>query len=654
MDQDAIQTQYLLKRGFISQSQAEALQQFKTQSPNESLFHLAVKSQWLSPEASQDIQQILVAPSDRWPAVVQFLNTEATITKSSEARLSAELGEILKQKPWFAPHAEFLWEKLGTLGEGGMGVVQRVRDRRLNREAALKLMLHNENPLALERFLREAKITARLDHPSIPPIYEAGKTASGQHYIVMKVIEGKTLSERINAAHASGPPDLGEIRSLLSALIKVGEALSYAHNQGVIHRDLKPENIMIGRFGEVLVMDWGIAKDLKNQESKEAPFSECSFSEAELSAVGVTASGSMVGTPGYMAPEQIVGSCSVQSDVFSLGAILTELLTGKQAVSGSSALERVVSTASGSTLSPRQIDRLAPKELDALARATLDVELDERLKTAEEFVENLTAFLSGQSVPVYKYSLRERFSRWSSRNGSFIVVLAMLLLLLSSATIAYQVFQQSEQEKEAALSREKQARKDAEDAKLKGTRFREAIEKVQSLEQLTRRGLPPEKIVKAIDELFQLGGRVYSLLMTAANICKLAGLEAEEKSFLEEAAKDFSPGYEALYSLHEIEMRHSPGEFRPTAPILEIAKRAKKRGDKNEFSMLADAMSLYVKGKPKEALAALNDFESYSITFAAGYFFRGLQKATLGKRFEALNDFDKAIQLDPNFATAYA
>ncbi|MDF1663160.1 MAG: protein kinase, partial [Planctomycetota bacterium] len=138
-----------------------------------------------------------------------------------------ELKDILREDQWFRPHAELLWERIDKLGAGGMGVVYRVRDNCLGRDAALKLLLDESSPRVLKRFIREATITARLNHPAIPPVYEAGKVASGQHYMVMKVIEGETLESRIASLYGDDYSEKG-LRDLLQALAKVGEAISYA------------------------------------------------------------------------------------------------------------------------------------------------------------------------------------------------------------------------------------------------------------------------------------------------------------------------------------------------------------------------------------------------------------------------------------------
>ncbi|MDF1666696.1 MAG: serine/threonine-protein kinase [Planctomycetota bacterium] len=266
------------------------------------------------------------------------------------------LQQLFQSTPLLSLHARFAFETLGKIGEGGMGSVYQVKDLRFDRVAALKLLNDkNATEHSRLRFLREAKITAKLDHPAIPPVHEIGLTVDGDLYMIMRMIRGKTLNEVIKECH-----DLGKLerRELIEIMIKVAEAVAYAHSQGIIHRDLKPDNIMVGEFGEVLVIDWGIAKDLKEGEAEESDkILESVLSKCDLEQVGVTVSGTMVGTPGYMAPEQIDGAqIDENSDVFALGVILVEILTGKRAVSGDTTIDRVAITASGSSMSPRDID----------------------------------------------------------------------------------------------------------------------------------------------------------------------------------------------------------------------------------------------------------------------------------------------------------
>ncbi|MDF1666694.1 MAG: serine/threonine-protein kinase, partial [Planctomycetota bacterium] len=231
----------------------------------------------------------------------------------------SEFQQLFQRAPLLSFHARFAFETLGKIGEGGMGSVYQVKDHRINRIAALKLLSDkNATEHARLRFLREAVITAGLDHPAIPPVYETGLTPAGDLYMLMRMIRGKTLNEVIKECH-----DLGKLerRELIEIMIKVAEAVAYAHSQGIVHRDLKPDNIMVGEFGEVLVIDWGIAKDLKEGEAEQTDkILECVLSKSELEQVGVTVSGTMVGTPGYMAPEQIDGvDMDERSDVFALG-----------------------------------------------------------------------------------------------------------------------------------------------------------------------------------------------------------------------------------------------------------------------------------------------------------------------------------------------
>lgn len=213
----------------------------------------------------------------------------------------------------------------GEIGRGGMCTVHRMRDRSLLRETALKRL---DADFSLERdrvqrFLLEAQVTGQLDHPNIVPIHELGRDTGGRYYFTMKMVEGETLGQKIEQAGDSRlKPD--QLAELLQILIKVCEALSFAHSRGVIHRDIKPSNIMVGQFGQVYIMDWGIARLMP-----EAPDAR----HVEVSAIAeIDQPGSIIGSPAYMAPEQVEGqheALDARTDVFALGATLYHVLTGR-------------------------------------------------------------------------------------------------------------------------------------------------------------------------------------------------------------------------------------------------------------------------------------------------------------------------------------
>jgi tetratricopeptide (TPR) repeat protein len=282
-----------------------------------------------------------------------------------------------------------------------MGRVLAAFDLGLDREVALKVLLPGANP---ERFVRESKITARLPHPGIPPVHALGALDDASPFLAMKLVEGKTLAEEMKG---------GDRPRLLQAFLQVCQAVGFAHSRGIIHRDLKPANVMVGAFGEVQVMDWGLAKEITSQEVTVEPHasesSPASVSGADPgattahNAVGestdeLTQAGQVMGTPAYMAPEQARGEAvDARSDVFALGGILCALLTGQPPFIGKSRLE-VLQRARAADLAEVHA-RLggcgADAELLALCRSCLRASPAERPADGRAVADDLTAYLGG-------------------------------------------------------------------------------------------------------------------------------------------------------------------------------------------------------------------------------------------------------------------
>jgi len=282
------------------------------------------------------------------------------------------------------------------VGRGGMGVVYEALDLQLERSVAIKsLKVRGDRPSQLKRFLREARITSRLNHPGIMAIHEFGQTGDGRAFMVMRLLRGQTLRQILDAR--AGATD--DLPRLLAAFLQACQAVAYAHAAGVIHRDLKPANIMVGEYSLVTVMDWGLAKVLDDPQPE---FLFCDENLEETLEEIHTACGTVFGTPGYLAPEQARGEIDRvdrRTDVFGLGCILCEILTGGPAYRGKTPVEVWRQAEEGDTAAA--LARLevcdGPEVLSTLARRCLAIDPEQRPADAGEIVEALVTHLeSGQ------------------------------------------------------------------------------------------------------------------------------------------------------------------------------------------------------------------------------------------------------------------
>jgi serine/threonine protein kinase len=313
------------------------------------------------------------------------------------------------------------------IGQGGMGSVYRARDLVLDRDVALKVLDLPGGPQAdlRARMIREAQILARLEHPAIVPVHDVGALADGRMFVVMKLVRGESLAARL----ARSQDLAAELRSFL----RICEAVAFAHAHGVIHRDLKPENVMVGSFGEVLVMDWGVAKILAEAEETTAhdsvPATSASSSGrrggaqgppavATRVAPGGTDPGTVLGTPGYMAPEQAEGRVAetdARADVYALGAILYYLLTRK--------------VPDRPPVPPRRGSPEIRRPLEAICLKALASAPGDRYATVEDLAAEVSRYLDGRGVLVYREGPAERVGRFArAYRTPILLVLAYLLM----------------------------------------------------------------------------------------------------------------------------------------------------------------------------------------------------------------------------------
>jgi hypothetical protein len=320
-------------------------------------------------------------------------------------------------------------------------VKSQLRSTELNREVALKELQERlaNLPDSRARFVLEAEITGGLEHPGVVPVYGLGAYADGRSYYAMRFINGVSLKQGISEFHAgqagrSARQQGLEFRRLLQRFIGVCQAIEYAHSRGVLHRDLKPGNVMLGKYGETLVVDWGLAKAQGRADYYAIATGEATLRPDAANAATPTVMGSTLGTPAFMSPEQAAGRLDLlgpASDVYSLGATLYALLTGQAPIEGREAELILSQVRAGQFKNPRAVRPEVPAALEAVCLKAMALRPVERYRSARELADEIERWLADEPVAARKESLAERSRRFARRHRSWVAAGAAALALVA-------------------------------------------------------------------------------------------------------------------------------------------------------------------------------------------------------------------------------
>jgi WD40 repeat protein len=407
---------------------------------------LAYVDRVLSPERRSAIERHV----ERCGACGQLLDVLAPLQHFDEAvHPQAEPGPAVPTGERYTVLAEH--------ARGGQARILLAFDQKVGREVALKELLAGaENPAevsswrdAMARFLREAQLTGQLVHPGVVPVFDIGHRPDGTLFYTMQMVRGRTLSAALRDR-----PRLQDRLGLLNHFLSICHVVAYAHNRGVVHRDIKPQNIMVGEFGETVLLDWGLAKRLDDVDAERDERSPSKrVTSAEPAEPDATRDGTVLGTPGYMSPEQASGQLAEvdeRSDIYGLGAVLFEILTGKPPAQASESGSAVLWAPS--------IQREAPPELVAVAEKALALQKRDRYLQALDLAKDVAAFMTGGRVAAYSYTGWDLTRRFAVRHRWLLSAIAGVFLAISTALILTSAAWRSELSgRRAAAAREREA-----------------------------------------------------------------------------------------------------------------------------------------------------------------------------------------------------
>jgi WD40 repeat protein/serine/threonine protein kinase len=471
-DQDRLFCALALRFDFIGGDALDAVMNVCRTDPTKRPGELLVDRGQLTPERARlldalvreylrahedDIQQSLDALWKAPTAAQMFLGlTAADVQLNPRGITLVGTGDVRRTEPDGNRHqgesaACPRYHVLRPHAKGGLGEVFVAEDRELHREVALKEIPPSRapDPDLQRRFLLEAEITGRLEHPGVVPVYGMGSHADGRPFYAMRLIRGETLKEAIRRFHGTATADASPwqrgfaLRQLLGRFIAVCNTVAYAHSRGVVHRDLKPGNIMLGRYGETWVIDWGLAKPASSVDP--ARFEDRDAGPLRPSSAGDTGTqaGALLGTPAYMSPEQAAGRWEVlgpASDIYALGATLYSLLTGQAPVTGRDGAEVVRKAREGDWVPPRRIDPTLPEALDAICCKAMAFDPAGRYRTALELAADIELWLAGATPAAghipwpIKWRLGHRSRTW----GAVLVAAVILALAILATLLAIQ------------------------------------------------------------------------------------------------------------------------------------------------------------------------------------------------------------------------
>ncbi|MBC8352094.1 MAG: protein kinase [Planctomycetes bacterium] len=485
-----------------------------------SLSEIFIERGWMTADESAEVEQlverkiekhsgdthkslVMEATGEMPPSPSASAQFEATIDSSVKSRDAGDIEDTHASTPTGYEQLETIqyeeseertrYSLTKMHGEGGIGRVWQAHDQRLNRQVALKEIRPDRevSASAAKRFAKEAQITSQLEHPNIVPVYKmVGGANTTRSFYTMRFVRGDTFRDAIDAYHRhqrDGKATELELRELLHSFIAICNALGYAHSRGVVHRDLKPSNVMVGSFGEVIVLDWGLAKMIDQPDDDDEHLLESGpISVTDDVGIDETMQGAVLGTLPYMAPEQAAGridKINEKTDIYGLGAILFAVLTGNHPHRGTSTREVRSHILNEPTPRVRTDDAKIPPMLDAICAKAMAKKRTERYDKARDLAEDVRRWLADEPIDCYTEPLTTRIGRWLRRHRTWAQAISASLLIITAVSIASVMIVDNARRAESLAKQEAEDSLVAEQqAKVEATRrFEEARDAVDTM-----------------------------------------------------------------------------------------------------------------------------------------------------------------------------